>query len=247
MVTTTAPRNGSRDPPDGVGDTAGSVAVDTSGDAEGAGFGTWVDEGVDGDELHPQTRTAAIKDDLGTVVAQGHPALRGGCTAWARPPLRTRRYSSRGGSVTSARHGPCFHAGETHRSCLCYFGRGFAHVSVTQIPSQAPATAPRSPCVTHRMPTSRPDAEAGRWPPSDSRAGAGCDLRVSHHDDQAPICQAASSWLSEPSTRSRNTGLTRRRLRARIASRHDFPSASIRRATYALAGGWKRDWVTAIT
>jgi hypothetical protein len=39
-VTTTAFRSGSRDPPDGAGDKAGSVAVDTSGDAEYVGFGT---------------------------------------------------------------------------------------------------------------------------------------------------------------------------------------------------------------
>src|ERR1035437_4563508 len=66
-------------------------------------------------------------------------------------------------------------------------------------------------------------------------------------DLQAPICQAASKRTSEPSTRSLKTGRTSCRLRARIASRQVFPSTSIRRVTYALAGGWNRDWVTAIT
>ena len=65
--------------------------------------------------------------------------------------------------------------------------------------------------------------------------------------EQAPICQAASRRTSEPSTRSLKTGRTSWRLRALIASRQVFPSASIRRVTYALAGGWKRDWVTAMT
>jgi len=53
---------------------------------------------------------------------------------------------------------------------------------------------------------------------------------------QAPICQAAFQLCGRASTRSLNTGRTNRRLRARIASRHDFPSTSIRRVIYALAG-----------
>jgi excinuclease UvrABC ATPase subunit len=60
-------------------------------------------------------------------------------------------------------------------------------------------------------------------------------------------CQAVSSGPREPSTRSRSTGRTNKRLRARIASRQVFPSTSVRRVTYALAGAWKRAWVTAMT
>jgi putative transposase len=55
-------------------------------------------------------------------------------------------------------------------------------------------------------------------------------LRV-REGGQAPICQATSSGTTEPSTKSRKTGLASSRLRARIASRHVLPSASIRRVT----------------
>ena len=97
------------------------------------------------------------------------------------------------------------------------------------------AAQDRSDEVQHETNQSRHVAS-----PTVTRLGAIIRATTSYsnrHELQAPICQAASRLTSEPSTSSLNTGRTSWRFRARIASRQVFPSASMRRVIYALAGG----------